>query len=36
MTRTVVFAREQLRAPFTLALLVAIPALFVDLGGGRR
>jgi len=29
VTRTVVFAREQLRASFTLALLVAIPALFV-------
>lgn len=29
MTRTVVFAREQLRAPFTLGLLVAIPGLFV-------
>jgi hypothetical protein len=29
MTRTAVFAREQLRAPFTLALLVVIPALFV-------
>ena len=35
MTRTVVFAREQLRAPFTLALLVAIPALFVVVGGRR-
>lgn len=29
MTRSLVFAREQLRAPFTLVLLVAIPALFV-------
>src|SRR5215208_8471745 len=29
MTRTVVFAREQLRAPFTLGLLVVIPLLFV-------
>lgn len=29
MTRAVVFAREQLRTPFTLALLVLIPALFV-------
>ena len=29
MTRTVVFAREQLRAPFTLALLITVPALFV-------
>lgn len=29
MTRTVVFAREQLRAPLTLFLLVSVPALFV-------
>ena len=29
MTRTATFAREQLRAPFTLALLVAVPMLFV-------
>jgi hypothetical protein len=29
MNRTAVFAREQLRAPFTLALLVAVPFLFV-------
>ena len=34
MNRTVVFAREQLRAPFTLALLVAIPALFVVSAAG--
>src|SRR5918994_3187025 len=34
MTRTVVFAREQLRAPFTLALLIAIPALFVVAAAG--
>lgn len=34
MTRTVVFAREQLRAPFTLALLVVIPALFVVSAAG--
>jgi hypothetical protein len=34
MTRTVAFAREQLRAPFTLALLVAIPALFVVSAAG--
>lgn len=34
MTRTVVFAREQLRAPFTLALLVAIPVLFVISAAG--
>ena len=34
MTQTVVFAREQLRAPFTLALLVAIPALFVVSAAG--
>ena len=29
MSRSGVFAREQLRAPFTLALLIAVPALFV-------
>lgn len=29
MSRTAAFAREQLRAPFTLALLVAVPAVFV-------
>jgi hypothetical protein len=34
MTRTVVFAREQPRAPFTLALLVAVPALFVVSAAG--
>jgi hypothetical protein len=34
MTRTVVLAREQLRAPFTLALLVAIPAVFVISAAG--
>lgn len=34
MTRTAVFAREQLRAPFTLALLIAIPALFVVAAAG--
>src|SRR5215217_143092 len=34
MTRTVVFAREQLRAPFTLGLLVAIPVLFVVAAAG--
>jgi hypothetical protein len=34
VTRTAVFAREQLRAPFTLALLVAIPALFVVSAAG--
>jgi hypothetical protein len=34
MTRAVVFAREQLRAPFTLALLVAVPALFVVSAAG--
>ena len=34
MTRTLVFAREQLRAPFTLVLLVAIPALFVISAAG--
>jgi len=34
MTRTLVFAREQLRAPFTLALLVVIPVLFVVSAAG--
>ena len=34
MTRTLFFAREQLRAPFTLALLVVIPALFVVAAAG--
>lgn len=34
MTRTLVFAREQLRAPFTLALLVLIPVLFVVSAAG--
>jgi hypothetical protein len=34
VTRTVVFAREQLRAPFTLALLVGVPALFVVAAAG--
>ena len=34
MSRTFIFAREQLRAPFTLALLVAIPALFVISAAG--
>lgn len=34
MTRTLVFAREQLRASFTLVLLVAIPALFVIAAAG--
>jgi hypothetical protein len=34
MTRSALFAREQLRAPFTLALLVAIPALFVFSAAG--
>jgi len=29
VTRTVAFAREQLRAPFTLTLLILVPALFV-------
>lgn len=29
MSRTAVFAREQLRAPLTLVLLVSVPALFV-------
>jgi hypothetical protein len=34
MTRTAAFAREQLRAPFTIALLIAIPALFVAASAG--
>ena len=34
MTRTLVFAREQLRAPFMLVLLVVIPALFVVAAAG--
>src|SRR5215217_3597981 len=34
MTRTAVFAREQLRATFALALLVVIPALFVVSAAG--
>jgi hypothetical protein len=34
MTRAGVFAREELRAPFTLALLVAVPALFVVSAAG--
>ena len=29
MTRALVFTREQLRAPFTLALLLVVPVLFV-------
>jgi hypothetical protein len=34
MTRTLVFAREQLRDPFTLVLLIVIPALFVVSAAG--
>jgi hypothetical protein len=34
VTRALTFAREQLRTPFTLALLVAIPALFVVASAG--
>jgi hypothetical protein len=34
MTRTVAFAREQLRAPFALVLLVAVPAVFVGASAG--
>lgn len=34
MIRTVAFAREQLRAPFTLILLVAVPAFFVAASAG--
>jgi hypothetical protein len=34
MSRTVAFAREQLRTPFALALLVVVPALFVVSAAG--
>jgi hypothetical protein len=34
MTRTIVFTREQLRAPFTLALLIVVPILFVVAAAG--
>lgn len=34
MTRTSAFTREQLRAPFTLVLLIAVPALFVTASAG--
>lgn len=34
MTRTIVFAREQLRAPHTLTLLVIVPILFVVAAAG--
>ncbi len=34
MSRTLAFTREQLRAPFTLALLIVIPALFVVAAAG--
>jgi hypothetical protein len=34
MTRTLFFAREQLRAPFTLALLIIVPVLFVVAAAG--
>lgn len=34
MSRVLVFAREPLRAPFTLALLIAVPALFVVAAAG--
>lgn len=34
MSRSVVFAREQLRAPLTLTLLVAVPVLFVVAAAG--
>jgi hypothetical protein len=34
MTRTAAFAREQLRAPFTLVLLVAVPVVFVTVSAG--
>jgi len=34
MTRTATFAREQLRAPFTLVLLIAVPVIFVAASAG--
>jgi hypothetical protein len=34
MTRTATFAREQLRAPFTLVLLIAVPTVFVAASAG--
>ena len=34
VTRTAVFAREHLRAPFTLSLLIAVPAIFVISAAG--
>ncbi|MEO5723264.1 MAG: hypothetical protein ABIQ39_15305 [Ilumatobacteraceae bacterium] len=34
MTRALTFTREQLRAPFTLALLIAVPVLFVVSAAG--
>jgi hypothetical protein len=34
VTRTLVFAREQLRAPFTLALIITVPVLFVIAAAG--
>lgn len=34
MTRAATFAREQLRAPFTLGLLAGVPALFVTAAAG--
>jgi hypothetical protein len=34
MTRTAAFAREQLRAPFTFVLLVAVPVVFVTVSAG--
>jgi len=34
MTRTAAFTREQLRAPFTLVLLVAVPVVFVVASAG--
>jgi hypothetical protein len=33
-TRTAAFAREQLRTPFTLALLIAVPVVFVTASAG--
>ena len=34
MTRTATFAREQLRTPFTLMLLVAVPTIFMAAAAG--
>lgn len=34
MTRTLAFTREQLRAPFTLVLLIVVPVIFVVSAAG--